>query len=67
MSIQDLGKVRGDTGNSGFNKSLGSPNPKPPAGPTPGKSLKNQGVTKLNTRLPYNSSRGEIRDHSNRG
>lgn len=56
-------KISGNTGNSGFNSSLGKPNPKPPAGSTPGKSLKQQGVTKLSTRLPYNSSKGEIRNH----
>ena len=55
-------KISGDTGNSGFNSSLGKPNPTPSA-TTPSGSLKNKGVYKLSTRLPYDSSKGEIRDH----
>jgi hypothetical protein len=55
-------KISGDTGNSGFNTSLGKPNPTPSA-TTPSGSLKNKGVYKLSTRLPYDSSKGEIRDH----
>ena len=60
-----VSKVSGDVGNNGFNSSLGKPNPTPPAGPTPGKSLKGQGVSKLSTRFPYDSRKGEIRDHKN--
>jgi hypothetical protein len=55
-------KISGDTGNSGFNTSLGKPNPTPSA-TTPSGSLKNKGVYKLSTRLPYDSRKGEIRDH----
>ena len=54
-------KVSGDIGNKGFNTSLGKPNPVP--SPTTPASLKSQGVSKLSTRLPYDSSKGEIRDH----
>ena len=54
-------KISGDTGNSGFNTSLGKPNPVPSA--TTPASLKNKGVYKLSTRLPYDSRKGEIRDH----
>ena len=54
-------KISGDTGNSGFNMSLGKPNSVPSA--TTPASLKNKGVYKLSTRLPYDSSKGEIRDH----
>ena len=54
-------KVSGDIGNKGFNTSLGRPNPVPSA--TTPASLKNKGVSKLSTRLPYDSSKGEIRDH----
>jgi hypothetical protein len=58
-----VSKVSGDVGNSGFNGELGRRNPSPPAGSTPGASLKQKGVTKLSTRLPYDSSKGEIRNH----
>ena len=54
-------KISGDTGNSGFNTSLGKPNSVPSAA-TPA-SLKNKGVYKLSTRLPYDSRKGEIKDH----
>ena len=55
-------KISGDTGNSGFNTSLGKPN-SVPSPTTPSGSLKNKGVYKLSTRLPYDSSKGEIKDH----
>ena len=54
-------KISGDTGNSGFNTSLGKPNSVPSA--TTPASLKNKGVYKLSTRLPYDSRKGEIKDH----
>jgi hypothetical protein len=54
-------KISGDIGNSGFNTSLGKSNPTP--SPTTPASLKNQGVYKLSTRFPYDSRKGEIRDH----
>ena len=54
-------KISGDTGNSGFNTSLGKPNSVPSA--TTPASLKNKGVYKLSTRFPYDSSKGEIKDH----
>ncbi len=56
-------KESGTISSSEINSTLGRPNPKPPAGDTPGKSLKQQGVSKLSTRFPYNSSKGEIRNH----
>jgi|TARA_R110000824_G_scaffold222423_3_gene410049 hypothetical protein len=56
-------KVAGDVGNGGFNSSLGGRNPTPSPKDTRGMTLKNQGVTKLSTRLPYESSKGEIRNH----
>tara|TARA_R100000951_G_scaffold109672_1_gene107076 strand:+ start:514 stop:705 length:192 start_codon:yes stop_codon:yes gene_type:complete len=56
-------KIVGDVGNSGFNTSLGKPNETPAPRGTPGTSLKRAGVTPLSTRLPYNSSKGEIKDH----
>jgi hypothetical protein len=54
-------KISGDVGNSGFNTSLGKPNPTP--SPTTPASLKNRGVYKLSTRFPYASRKGEIKDH----
>jgi hypothetical protein len=56
-----VSKISGDVGNKGFNTSLGRPNSVP--SPTTPASLKNQGTTKVSTRLPYNSNKGEIRDH----
>ena len=56
-------KVAGDVGNGGFNFSLGRRNSTPSPKDTSGMTLKNQGVTKLSTRLPYDSSKGEIRNH----
>ncbi len=58
-----ISKESGDVSNGAMNSELGRPNPKPPAGATPGKSLKKQGVSQLSTRFPYNSSKGEIRNH----
>ena len=56
-----ISKESGNVSNGAVNSELGRPNPKPPAGATPGKSLKKQGVSQLSTRFPYNSSKGEIR------
>ncbi len=56
-------KLSGDVGNSGFNTSLGRRNPTAAPKDTRSMTLKNQGVTKLSTRFPYDSSKGEIRDH----
>ena len=56
-------KISGDLANGGFNSTLGMRNPTPSASSPPGKSLKGQGVSKLSTRMPYDSSKGEIRDH----
>ena len=56
-------KLSGDVRNSGFNASLGRRNGVPSPKDTRSMTLKNQGVTKLSTRLPYESSKGEIRNH----
>ena len=56
-------KVSGDVANGGFNSSLGRRNPTPSPKDTRGMTLKNRGVTNLSTRLPYDSSKGEIRNH----
>ena len=56
-------KLSGDVGNSGFNASLGRRNGVPSPKDTRSMTLKNQGVTKLSTRMPYESSKGEIRTH----
>ena len=56
-------KLSGDVGNSGFNTSLGRRNGVPSPKDTRSMTLKNQGVTKLSTRFPYDSSKGEIRNH----
>ena len=56
-------KVSVDVANGGFNSSLGRRNPTPSPKDTRGMTLKNQGVTNLSTRLPYDSSKGEIRNH----
>ena len=56
-------KVSGDVANGSFNSSLGRRNPTPSPKDTRGMTLKNQGVTNLSTRLPYDSSKGEIRNH----
>ena len=56
-------KVSGDVANGGFNSSLGRRNPTPSPKDTRGMTLKNQGVTNLSTRFPYDSSKGEIRNH----
>ena len=56
-------KLSGDVGNSGFNTSLGRRNGVPSPKDTRSMTLKNQGVTKLSNSLPYDSSKGEIRNH----
>ena len=56
-------KIRGDIGSGGFNTSLGRCNPTPPAKDTSPMTVKNKGVRKVSTRFPYDSSKGEIRDH----
>ena len=56
-------KVSGEVGNGSFNATLGIRNGVPRPKDTRGMTLKNQGVTNLSTRLPYDSSKGEIRNH----
>lgn len=56
-------KVSGNVSNGVINTSLGKPNAKPSPRDTSGMTLKNKGARSLSTRLPYNSSRGEIKNH----
>ena len=56
-------KIRGDVGSGGFNTSLGKRNPTPPAKDTSPMTVKHKGVHKVSTRFPYDSSKGEIRNH----
>jgi len=61
--MKDLRKVRGDVGNSGFNSSLGRRNPTLPPRDTRSMTMKNHGVRTVSTRFPYDSHKGEIRNH----
>jgi hypothetical protein len=63
--MRDLKKVSGDVGNSGFNTSLGRRNPTPAPQNTRHLTRKNHGVRSLSSRFPYDSHKGEIRDHKN--
>ena len=58
-------KIHGDVGNSGFNTSLGNRNPTPSPKNTRPLTMKNHCVRNLNTRFPYDSNKGEIKDHKN--
>ena len=58
-------KIRGDVGNSGFNSTLGRHNPTPSPKNTRHLTVKNKGVRAVSTRFPYDSRKGEIRNHSN--
>jgi hypothetical protein len=60
-------KDQGSVGNEGFNDSMGKKNMVPNPENTRSKTVKDQGVYKIPTRYPYNSSKGEIRNHQNRG
>ncbi len=63
--MRDAQKVRGDVGNSGFNTSLGRRNPTLTPKSTRPLTMKNHGVRAVSTRFPYDSRKGEIRNHSN--
>ena len=63
--MRDLKKLKGNVGNSGFNTSLGRRNPTPSPKNTRPLTMKNHGVRSLSSRFPYDSSKGEIRDHKN--
>ena len=63
--MSSVKKIQG-SGNGAFNDSLGRPNPKPTPIDTRSKTIKDKGVRKLNTRFAYSSSRGDIRDHTNK-
>ena len=63
--MKDLKKVWGDVGNSGFNTSLGKRNPTLTPKNTRPWTMKNHGVRSVSTRFPYDSHKGEIRNHSN--
>jgi hypothetical protein len=58
-------RISGDVGNSGFNTSLGKRNPTPTPQNTRPLTVKNQGVRSLSSRFPYDSHKGEIKDHKN--
>lgn len=58
-----VSKNSGDVSNGVINKSLGRPNPKPLPKDTSSMTVKRQGIKNNPTRFPYNSSKGEIRDH----
>ena len=56
-------KISGNTSSGGFNSSLGRRNPVPLPRDTSSMTVKNKGVHKVSTRFPYDSNKGEIRNH----
>ena len=56
-------KNSGDVGNSGFNSSLGKRNPVPNPRDRSSETQKTNGVKRNPTRFPYDSKKGEIRNH----
>ena len=56
-------KISGNTSSGDYNSSLGRRNPVPPARDTSSMTVKNKGVKKVSTQFPYDSRRGEIRNH----
>ena len=61
--MRDAKKIRGNTASQDFNSSLGKRNPVPSPRDTSPMTVKNKGVRKVSTRFPYDSHKGEIRDH----
>ena len=61
--MRDAKKISGNTASQDFNSSLGRRNPVPPPRDTSSMTVKNKGVRKVSTRFPYDSHKGEIRDH----
>ena len=56
-------KISGNTSSGDFNSSLGRRNPVPSPKDTSSMTVKNKGVKKVSTQFPYDSRRGEIRNH----
>jgi hypothetical protein len=56
-------KVSGNLSNGVVNKSLGRPNPTPSPKNTRGMTRKDHDTGNLSTRMPYDSRKGEIRNH----
>jgi len=61
--MRDAKKISGDIASRGFNSSLGKRNLVPSPKDTSSMTVKNKGVHKVSTRFPYDSRKGEIRDH----
>ena len=61
--MRDAKKISGDIASRGFNSSLGRRNPVPSPKDTSSMTVKNKGVRKVSTRFPYDSNKGEIRNH----
>ncbi len=61
--MKDAKKIRGDVGSGGFNTSLGRRNPVPPPKNTAPLTVKHKGARSVSTRFPYDSVKGEIRNH----
>ncbi len=58
-----VSKVSGNLSNGVVNKSLGRPNPTPSPKNTRGMTRKDHDTGNLSTRMPYDSRKGEIRNH----
>ena len=61
--MRDAKKISGDTSSGDYNSSLGRRNPVPSPKDTSSMTVKNKGVQKVSTRFPYDSNKGEIRNH----
>ena len=61
--MRDAKKIRGNTASQDFNSSRGKRNPVPSPRDTSPMTVKNKGVRKVSTRFPYDSNKGEIRNH----
>ena len=58
-----VSKISGNTSSGDYNSSLGKRNPVPSPKDTSSMTVKNKGVQKVSTRFPYDSNKGEIRNH----
>ena len=56
-------KISGNTSSGDYNSSLGRRNPVPSPKDTSPMTVKNKGVKKVSTQFPYDSHKGEIRNH----
>ena len=61
--MRDAKKISGNTSSGDYNSSLGRRNPVPSPKDTSSMTVKNKGVHKVSTRFPYDSNKGEIRNH----